>query len=351
MATALPPALPRAIDDLLQVPSGERHSVLWQLKEYPPEASPAVILRYIERYHVLQQLGVEAIDVSSVRPPMMRYFADVAKRYDARALRRFPPAKRYTLMACFLVESHKTILDHLVALHDQLLTKKMREAHHAFEQRYQRLRRQYRRGLLKLIATGNTLLDPARSPATTLATLLQDLDASALRHAVVICTERHQLEERGEIDALRARYPGLRRYLPAFFALPFQGEPGSEQILKGLDLLRQLDAGTLKTLPRLAPTAFVPRKFWPALSETDGTLDRRTWELGLAVAVRDGLRSGDVFLPASRRHVSFPNLVYDPLRWQAERDDAYTELQLPQAPDDFCTRLERTFDEVAQRAA
>ena len=349
MATALPPALQRAIDDLLQVPSGER-SVLFQLKEYPPEASPAVILRYIERYHVLQQLGVDAIDVSSLRPPMLRYFADVAKRYDARALRRFAPAKRYTLMACFLVESHKTMLDHLVALHDQLLTRKMREAHHAFEQRYQRLRRQYRRGLLKLIATGNTLLDPARAPETTLATLLQDLDASALRHAVTICTERHQLEERGEIDALRARYPGLRRYLPAFFALPFHGEPGSEQILKGLDLLRQLDAGPLKTLPRLAPTAFVPRKFWPALSETDGTLDRRTWELGLAVAVRDGLRSGDVFLPASRRHVSFPNLVYDPTRWQGERDKAYTELQLPQEADDFCARLEHAFDAVAQQA-
>jgi hypothetical protein len=35
-----------------------------------------------------------------------------------------------------LVESHKTILDHIVALHDQLLTKKMRAAHHAFEERY-----------------------------------------------------------------------------------------------------------------------------------------------------------------------------------------------------------------------
>jgi hypothetical protein len=164
-------------------------------------------------------------------------------------------------MACFLVESHKTLLAHLVALHDQLLTKKMREAHHAFAQRYQRLRRQYRRGLLKLIAPGNTVLDPARAPETPLATLLQDLDASALRHAVTICTERHQREERGAIDALRARYPGLRRYLPACFALPFQGEPGSEQILKGLDLLRQREAGTLQTLPRWAPAAFVPRKF------------------------------------------------------------------------------------------
>ena len=351
IATHIPPALQRALDDLLDVPDGARRSMLFQLKEYPPEASPAVLLRYIERYHFLHDLGVSSLDLQDLSPALLRYFAALAKRADVRTLRRFAPAKRSTLTACFLVESYKIILDHIVALHDQLLTKKMREAHHAFEQRYQQLRRQYRRGLLKLIATGNTLLDPARPSTTTLATLLQDLDATALRSAVDICTERHQLEERGEIDALRARYPGLRRYLPAVFALPFQGEPGSDALLQGLDLVRQLDTGTLKTLPRLAPTAFVPRKFWPALTETDGTLDRRTWELGLAVAVRDGLRSGDVFLPASRRHVSFPNLVYDPARWQTERSDAYTELQLPQAPEDFCARLQQEFDTVAQQAA
>ena len=83
-------------------------------------------------------------------------------------------------------------------------------------------------GLAKLITTGETLLDPERPPETTLAALLQELDAPTLREAVAICAERHYLEDRGEIDALRARYPGLRRYLPAFFALPFQGEPGSD---------------------------------------------------------------------------------------------------------------------------
>ena len=159
------------------------------------------------------------------------------------ALRRFAPTKRYALLGCFLVESHKTILDHIVTLHDQLLSKKMREAKNAFEKRYRQLRRPYRRGLATLITTGNTLLDPTRSPETTLATLLQELGASDLRKAVALCEERHRLEERGEIDAVRARYPGLRRYFPAFFTLPFQGEPGSEAVIKGLDVVRQVDTG------------------------------------------------------------------------------------------------------------
>jgi hypothetical protein len=45
------------MDDLLEVPTGERRSPLFQLKEYPPEASNAVMLRYIERYHWLRNLG------------------------------------------------------------------------------------------------------------------------------------------------------------------------------------------------------------------------------------------------------------------------------------------------------
>ncbi len=351
IAEGLPPELQRAMDDLLEVSSGARRSALFYLKEYPPEASNAVILRYIERYHFLRDLGVSVIDLKSLSSPMVRYFADMAKRYDVYELRRFAPTKRYALTACFLVEIHKTILDHIVALHDQLLTKKMREAKNAFETRYRRLRRQYRRGLTKLITTGETLLEPDRPRETTLAALLQEIDESTLRDAVTICAERQYLEDRGEIDALRARYSGLRRYLPTFFTLPFQGEPGSEAVLQGLEVVRQLDTGTLKTVPTSAPTAFVPGKFRAALSQNDGTLDRRTWELGLAVSLRDSLRSGDVYLPESRRHVSFANLVYDPTRWQDERNDAYTELQLPQAPDDFCARLQHEFDEVAGQVA
>jgi TnpA family transposase len=350
ITTGLTPALLQAIDELLQVPLGTHRSILFQLKEYPAEASYAVILRYIERYHFLRDVGVGDIDLGGISLSMIRYLADQAKRYDVHTLRRFPTPKRYGLTACFLVEIHKTILDHIVALHDQLLTKKMREARNAFEQRYRQVRRQSRRGFAKLIRTGETLLDPERSPGTTLADLLQELDEASLREAVATCAERQYLEERGGIDALRARYPGLRRYLPAFFALPFHSEPGSDALVKGLEIVQQLDKGLLTTLPPHAPTTFVPSRHHAALYQADATLDRRTWELGLAVAVRDGLRSGDVYLPESRRHVSFSHLIYDPTRWTQEREVAYTELKLPQQPDDFVARLQQEFDEVAQRA-
>jgi len=282
---------------------------------------------------------------------MRRDWADVTQHDDGRALRRFPEAKRSALTACVLVEAPTTILAHLGALHEQLLTKKRREATPAFEPPSRRLRRPYRRGLVKRMATGTTLLDPARSAATPLGTLLAELEAAALRTAVAVGTDRPRLEDRGDMEALRARSPGLRRALPALFALPWQGEPGSEQLVQGRAGGRPLDAGTLKPLPRRAPTALVPRQFWPALTAPDGHRARRPWELGRAVAVREGLRVGAVSLPTRRRHRSCAPLVSDPTRWQQERANAETALQWPSTPEDVCARLQHEGDVGATPAA
>jgi hypothetical protein len=249
---------------------------------------------------------------------------------------------------CFLVEVQKTLLDYLVAMHDQLLTTKCREARHVYEELLRTLRRRIRPSVATLIAAGQSLLDPERSSDTTLAELFRDaIDAAALQEAVEDCQTYQRLEDRGYVDALHTRYPHLRRYLPAFYTLPFAGEPGTTALRTGLHLVMQLDAGTLKALPEEAPTDFVPAAWWPALRQPDGTFDRRTWEL--ALGIRDALRAGSLYLPASRRHVSFWKLVYDDIRWAQERDHAYGELAIPCETDQALGQLRQTFETVAHR--
>jgi hypothetical protein len=69
------------------------------------------------------------------------------------------------------------------------------------------------------------LTTPERSPETTLTELFRDaINAAALQEAVEDCQTYQRLEDRGYVDALHARYPHLRRYLPAFYTLPFAGD-------------------------------------------------------------------------------------------------------------------------------
>jgi hypothetical protein len=193
---------------------------------------------------------------------------------------------------------------------------------------------------------------PRAFPETTLSELFRDtIDAKAHQEAVEDCQTYQRLEAHRYVDALHARYSHLRRYLPASYTLLFAGELGTTALQTGLQLVTQLDTGTLKTLPEKAPTAFVPAAWWPALRQPDGTLDRRTWELALPLGVRDALRAGSLYLPASRCHVSFWKLVYEDTRWAQERDHAYGELAIPHETDQALGQLRHTFDTVARQAA
>ncbi len=51
-----------------------------------------------------------------------------------------------------------------------------------------------------------------------------------------------RLEERGYGHLLLARYLSLRKYFSEFPHLPFQAKPGTETLLKSIQLIRQLDA-------------------------------------------------------------------------------------------------------------
>src|SRR5262249_22112629 len=110
----------------------------------------------------------------------------------------------------------------------QLLTIKWREARHIYEDRLRTLRRRVRPGGATLIATGQCLLHPDRSPDTTLGTLWREaIDAKALQQAIEDCQAYQRLEDRGYVDARPAGPPPLRRSLPAFYTLPCVGEPGT----------------------------------------------------------------------------------------------------------------------------
>jgi len=244
----------------------------------------------------------------------------------------------------------RSLLDHLVDMHDQYLTAMWRRARHAFEERQRQLRRRAKEGLETVLLAIDLLLAPHEDGEDVRAQVCKRVGLERLNEAAQSCREFQRLEERGQLNELCARYTNLRRYLPAFLTLPFAGEKGSEGLLTALALLRQLDAGKIDDLPENAPCHFIPAAWRAASYRDDGTLDRRIWVIALSQAVRDALRAGDLYLPGSRHHVSFWNLVYNEQRWGAERERAYGALVLPTEAEAVLGRLRQEYTEAVGRA-
>lgn len=340
-----------AIDKLLVVEAGAGRSPLFEFKEYPPEATPAAILSYIERCSLLESIGVGQIDLGGFSFPLVEHLSQLARKYDVQALRRFSPGARRAMLACFLTDAEKTHLDHVVIMNEQYLTGLCRRSRHAFDERHREFRKRAKMGVEMLLQAMDIVLDPRPADGNPLAVLYRQIEESALREAMEACREFKRLEESGYQDELRVRHHHLSRYLPAFLKLPFQAEPGSERLLTAIDLARGLEASKKRLLPADTPLDFIPAAWHPSLERKDGAVDRSLWEIGLALAVRDALRSGALYLPRSRHHVSFSHLIYSDDRWERERKGAYQQLALFSEGDEVVAHLSKEFQEVAHKTA
>lgn len=334
------------IDELLQVRDGDRRSLLFELKQYPPAPTPATINDYLERYQVLSSFGCGRLNFSDLSADNAAHLAALVRRYNVWDLSRLSPNKRYALVACFLAEAHKTMLDHLVEMNGVFLTGMNRRARRALDERHKEVREHGKKGMDVILAAMDHLLDPKLARDKSLSYLYEQLNEAELREAVLNCRDLQKLHEHGLADALRARHSHLKRYLPAFLKLPFQAETGSAALLESIAIARRMHAGELTCLPKDAPTGFVPAAWRRSLTDSDGLVDNRLWETALAFAVRKALRSGDLYLPDSRHHVSFWNLVHNSNRWEAQRQQAYKKLGIPQAPVAALDSLEKQLNEA-----
>lgn len=338
-----------ALDQLLVTPAGEPYSFFAKLKEYPPHANPQSIHDYLSRYQQLCQMNLQLMDLSGLTPKLLDYYFELAKRYHADDLRRFASPKRYTLLICFIMETRKILLDYVIELHDQFITGLWRRAKHSFEERFQEYRQRAKKANDILLTSMDFILDRAPEQPITLMQLYQQVNERTLKQAVQDCYTYKRLEEKGLAEALCARYATLRRYFSAFVQLPFATDTDHKALLRAITIIRQLDAGQLKKLPKNAPCSFIATALEPALKNTDNDIHRPLWEISLAMAMREALRAGDLYLAESKQHISFWKLIYPEENWHKARTQAYAELKL-QPANAALQGLVQTFKETVNTA-
>lgn len=348
IAGKIPREMRAGIALLLEVPEGDARSSLFRLKRYPTIGTPPAIKADPTRLRLIDGLLGDIIALEGIDPRIVRQLGELGRRYDASDLRRFAVPKREALVACYLIEARKNPLDHLVDMHDQFLTTMARRSRLAVEERHRKLRRRARDGLPRVLGAIDAL--HVADGKQTIGDFRAAVDAPRLLEAAATWREYERLEERGQLDAMLARYGMLRQSLPGFLALPFQAAAGSETLLPAIELARALDAGDRAALTPGDPMDFVPASWRPFLIE-NGKVERHIWEIALALAVRDALRAGDLFLSRSRSHVSFWDLVHDERSWQLHRDEAYRKLNLPSDARTFLERIATTLDQAAKAAA
>jgi hypothetical protein len=290
----------------------------------PVEASPAAVKAEVGKLEFLRGLDAHTLDLSVLPAERRRFLATVGRRLTGQALQRREPQRRYPILLTLLAQSATEVLDEVVQLFDQAVSARESKAGQVMREALaeRATAGEDRQALLDAILA--IACDPA-VPDEEVGGLIRGERIGWGRLRSAQSTALPPLpRDHGHLAALDASYGYLRQFTPHLLdAVTFAGGTAAGELLQAVDILVELNATGSRKVPVHAPVGFVPTRWRgyldTAVAEGNTSAYRHYWELCVLLALRDGLRSGDVWVPGSRRYSDPAAYLLTPNKWADHR--------------------------------
>lgn len=338
----------QALDQLLVVREGSKHTSLIWLRQPPGPPKPKHLLIHLARLQTIYKLGFPAGLERSVHQNRLLKLAREGAQMTPQHLQELERTRKYATLVAVILEMQATLLDEIIDLHDRfmgtLFNKARRQHADLFQQSGKsindkvRLYNQIGRALLNAKATGS---DPF---AAIEAIIPWDVFSESIQEAEKLA----QPEAFDYLSLARDGFKQLRRYTPLLLeTLTMKAAPGACDVLAGVEVLKRMNEHRIRKVPDDAPTSFL-RKRWESLVQTSDGLDRCFYELSVFSELKNSLRSGDIWVQGSRQFKDFEEYLLPTPRFKSQREQ--NELGLPIETD--CERfLESRLAKLEQELA
>ncbi|MFI6180339.1 Tn3 family transposase [Nonomuraea sp. NPDC051191] len=314
----------------------------------PVEASPSAVKAEVAKLEFLRGMDAHILDLSVLPAERRRFLAMVGRRLTAQALQRREPERRYPILLTLVAQSATEVLDEAVQLFDQAVSaRESKAAHRMRDALAERAKSgEDRQALLDAILA--IVADPA----------VPDEEVGGLIRGERIGWERLRSAQAGALPALPrdhghlavldGSYGYLRQFTPQVLeAVPFAGGTAAADLLRAVEILRELNATGARKVPAVAPVSFVPARWRgyldAAAKSGNASAYRHYWELCTLLALRDALRAGDVWVPGSRRYANPAAYLLTPAKWANHRAEF---CRLVGKPADAASGLAQVSDEL-----
>jgi hypothetical protein len=283
------------------------------------EATASAVKTSIEKLVWLRSMDAHLLDLSVLPNERRRFLATVGRRSTAQALER-RGERRYPILLTLVAQSAVDQLDEVVALFDQAVSaRESRARSKTDEALVERAKKGEDRQLLVDVILP-VLADPSVPDEQVGGILRGKIGMSRLRE-VMAGPWRPLPKDHGRLSALDASYSYPRQFTPnVLAAIDFKGGLGTTDLMAAVAILRTLNETGGRKVPADAPGSFVPARYADYLAKArkggDDSAYRHYWELCVILGLRDGLRSGDVYVPGSRRYADPATYLYTPAQWK-----------------------------------
>ena len=300
------------IDALLDFDAALGATPLVWLCQQAAAPVPDMVREQVVKLERLRQLGIAKGTVANLPANRVRHLARLGQRHTPQALRRLQPERRYQIVACTLADLTTSVTDEVLELFDSALGTTDRRARTALERRRKTKTAATRSIVAHFEQIGAIVMDAEISDTDLRSRILEAVGAEELRTAVEESADILVPESLRHLYELKARYSQLRQHAPhVIAAFDFIADQPDSAVVEALRTLKHLNNNGLRRVPEATATAFVPRKWRSHLTDSEGRIDRKTWEISLLLEARGALRGANLWVEDSRKFTNPRNYLLD----------------------------------------
>ena len=317
------------LERLLVVGKDQERTPLAWLREWPEAPRQRNLVEVVERLEAVRKLGVGADREKRIHRARYAAIARESAIVSAQHLSRFDTSRRLATLVVFAREMEAALTDAALAMFDKMLGSICRRADRAHKDNMVDRATTLDASTRALLGMAKAMLAAKDKGEDQVAAVERALGWGRLK-TLVAQTEAAVTDTRPDnLGEIVERYPSVRRMSPVILgAFGFRSWKENDSLLAALDVVRALHASGAKKLPAHLATSFL-RPAWRKLIKTKAGVDRRAYEVAVMMALRERLRSGDVWVEGSRAFRAFDDFLLPRDAFDNRRKDGDLNLAVP----------------------
>src|SRR5512135_2313981 len=307
------------LDELLPPRTDSRQTHLGWLRQPGGAPNPGNILQGIERLSFLRGLGIPDEWAQRVHQNRLLQTAREGANTDVTHLREFGEERRHATLVAVVLDTMATLTDETLEMHERTIGREFKKAERKHLDAFQQSGKAINEKVRLYAAVGKALIDAKTKAADPFAEIEKLMPWDAFLASVEEAAKLARPEDFDYLALVGNSYSYIRRYASEFLdAFEFRAAPASEDLLRAIHVLRDLNARSARCVPKDAPTGFVRRRWKPHVFEGE-EIDRRFYELCVLAEMRNALRSGDLWVAGSRQFRDFEEYLLPAATFEAMR--------------------------------
>lgn len=308
------------LDALLETaPEATRSELVW-LRQPPGAPSPDNFLKVVEKLRFLRELGLSAGTASGLHHNRLLRLATEGARMTPQNLSTLDAGRRRATLVAYLLDRAAFLTDEALEMHDRMVGQALSKAKATRDENLKGRGKQVNEKVGLYAGVGKALIAARKSGEDPYALVEEFVPWERFVESVAEAEDLALPEAFDFLEHLQDHHRRLRKYAPLLLeSFDFSAAPPAAPLLGAVEVLKEMNSAKKRKVPEGAPTAFVKPRWEPHVFTEDGSIDKGSYEACVLSELKDGLRSGDVYVGGSNKFRDFEDYLLPPDSWEGMR--------------------------------